>query len=148
MRKSIFDRLKDLFIFHTEQSPTVAFSKSSKGSEYRDRLFDMADNIPIPYEVWDSIPQELKGLVIAAQKNGAKISYEPNCRSGILGFLGKGKTFDKITIKSQQKGTMYTSSYNAKNGVMTYSGSNSGPLFASGMFFDPETGESAGMFVS
>jgi hypothetical protein len=145
MGKSIFDWLKDWFIFLTEQSPTVAFAKSSKGREYRDVLFAIAGNTPIPSDVWDSMPQKLKETVAAAKKRGAKITFEADSGSGLF---GAGKTYDKITIISRQKGAICTSSYNAKNGVRTYSGSNSGPLYSSGMFSDPETGESAGMFIS
>jgi hypothetical protein len=62
MYKSFLVALKDWFLFRFEESPAVAFAKSSEDRAYRNMLFGMAGNTPVPSEVWASMPQMLKGL--------------------------------------------------------------------------------------
>ena len=148
MNKSFIDKLKDQCLFMFEKSTTVAFVKSSKGREYRDMLFAVAGNTPIPPDVWDSMSDRLKETLVSAQKSGAKISYHPDCPSIVGIFSSLARIYDKVTITSIRDGAVFTTSYNVKNSIMTYASSNSGPLCGGGMLFDPETGKVTFSFVN
>jgi hypothetical protein len=99
----------------------------------------------IPPEVWLEMPEELRKILLDAKKRKAKISYEVNSNSGIFG--GK-KVYDRVTVVITDKWRILTTSYNAKNGIKTFSGHYAGPLAGGGLFFDPETGGYAGSYIS
>jgi hypothetical protein len=100
----------------------------------------------IPPTVWEAMPEKLRNHLKEIQKKGAQISYEPNFHNNC--FLLGGKTYDKVTVTMFRKASTSITSYNAKNGIVTYSGYNAGPLAAGGTHFDPETGKLGFTFIS
>jgi hypothetical protein len=100
----------------------------------------------IPPTVWEAMPEKLRNHLKEIQKKGAQISYEPNFHNN--GFLLGDKTYDRIMITMSRKASTSITCYNAKNGIVTYSGYNAGPLAAGGTHFDPETGKPGLTFIS
>jgi hypothetical protein len=99
----------------------------------------------IPPEVCEEMPEEFIKTLLDAKKRKANISYEAKSNSG---SFGGNKVYDRVTVVIVDKRKIFTTSYNVKNGIKTFSGHYADPLASGGWFFDLETGGYAGSYIS